>query len=53
MAIDPRQILTVEAFGIGTLILSAVVMAGVLYLIWRWHKLAQKVSANFMAESRL
>ena len=34
MKVDPRQILTLEAFGIGSIILSAVVLAALLYSIW-------------------
>ena len=34
LTFDPRQIFTLEAAGIATIILSAAVMAGVLYSIW-------------------
>ena len=34
MAFYPRQIFTLEAAGIATIIASAAVMAGVLYSIW-------------------
>jgi hypothetical protein len=34
MKFDPRQIFTLQAAGIGSIILSAAVMAGVLYSIW-------------------
>jgi hypothetical protein len=34
MNVDPRRIFNVAGFGIATLIVSAAVMAGVLYSIW-------------------
>jgi hypothetical protein len=34
MTFDPRQIFTLEAAGIATIILSAAVVVGILYSIW-------------------
>jgi len=34
MAFDPRQIFTLEVAGVTTIILSAVLLAGIVYSIW-------------------
>ena len=34
MAFDPRRVFNLEAFGIATIIASALVMVGVAYSIW-------------------